>query len=168
MADRKILLNMVLGKFNGLKLDSFADRLVLQKRLYLLQLFGLDLGYRYNWYVHGPYCPTLTEEAFAVQQGLADIKKTSQSFELSEAAKDITEDYLQFEASLGESDIAKSLELAASIHFLKHIGFVPGGVTKSNIKKALETKGKEFSDEQFNQAWNALDNFGLIETKKRL
>lgn len=40
--------------------DTFDERLVCQKKIYLLQSLGTDLGYNYNWYVRGPYSPTLT------------------------------------------------------------------------------------------------------------
>jgi len=43
-----------------LSIESFADRLICQKKIYLLQVLGSDLGYKYNWYIHGPYSPTLT------------------------------------------------------------------------------------------------------------
>lgn len=44
----------------GISKDSFDDRLICQKKIYLLQSLGTDLGYTYNWYVRGPYAPTLT------------------------------------------------------------------------------------------------------------
>lgn len=40
--------------------DSFTNRLLSQKKIFLLQSLGVDLGYVYNWYVHGPYSPALT------------------------------------------------------------------------------------------------------------
>ena len=62
----RILLKLVLDNIGlgNLELDTFLKRLRLQKKIYLLQLTGLDSGYRYNWYLRGPYCPSLTEDAF--------------------------------------------------------------------------------------------------------
>lgn len=40
--------------------ENFDDRLICQKKIFLLQSLGTDLGYIYNWYVHGPYSPSLT------------------------------------------------------------------------------------------------------------
>ena len=40
--------------------ENFDDRLICQKKIYLLQSLGTDLGYTYNWYVRGPYSPSLT------------------------------------------------------------------------------------------------------------
>lgn len=44
----------------GVSKDAFDDRLICQKKIYLLQSLGTDLGYSYNWYVRGPYSPALT------------------------------------------------------------------------------------------------------------
>lgn len=48
----------------GIKKDTFDDRLICQKKLYLLQELGTDLGYTYNWYVRGPYSPALTNYVY--------------------------------------------------------------------------------------------------------
>lgn len=45
--------------------DSFDDRLISQKKIYLLQSLGTNLGYTYNWYVRGPYSPALTSYIYA-------------------------------------------------------------------------------------------------------
>lgn len=45
--------------------DSFDERLVCQKKIYLLQSLGTNLGYTYNWYVRGPYSPALTTYIYA-------------------------------------------------------------------------------------------------------
>jgi len=45
-------------------LDNFQDRLVIQKLVYLLELSGIDLGYRFSLYVRGPYSPDLTRDIY--------------------------------------------------------------------------------------------------------
>lgn len=49
-------------------IDSLDDRLRLQKAVYLGQLFDVDLGYRYSWYVKGPYSPSLTQDYFKLKE----------------------------------------------------------------------------------------------------
>lgn len=44
----------------GVSKDAFDDRLLTQKKVFLLQELGVNLGYAYNWYVRGPYSPDLT------------------------------------------------------------------------------------------------------------
>ena len=41
------------------KVDSFEDRLIMQKAVYLAQAGGVNLGYYYHWYLYGPYSPSL-------------------------------------------------------------------------------------------------------------
>ncbi len=40
--------------------DTLKERVILQKKVYLLQELGVDIGYSYNWYLKGPYSPGLT------------------------------------------------------------------------------------------------------------
>ena len=168
MIRRKILLDILLSDFGGIALDSFDKRLILQKRIYLLQLFGIDLRYRYNWYVRGPYCPSLTEEAFELDRRKDETEKLNSAYELTQEAKKRLREYRKFEKEMPSTDLPRFLELAASIHYLKHIGFLPGGVTKDNIKKKLLERGKgNFSDEQVNSAWDLLDKYELIRSKVR-
>ena len=46
------------------KKTDFSERLICQKKIYLLQELGTDLGYMYNWYVKGPYSPVLTNDIY--------------------------------------------------------------------------------------------------------
>ena len=44
--------------------ETFDERLITQKKIYLLQSLGTNLGYSYNWYVRGPYAPALTNYVY--------------------------------------------------------------------------------------------------------
>jgi hypothetical protein len=46
------------------------DRKRVQKAIYLGQRIGHDLGYRYNWYVMGPYSPALTQDYYQLAEVL--------------------------------------------------------------------------------------------------
>ncbi len=46
--------------------DDFDSRLVLQKTIYLLQAFDLNLGYQFNWYLRGPYSPDLAHATYSL------------------------------------------------------------------------------------------------------
>lgn len=56
--------NGIIFQKMGIDKDSFKDRLICQKKIYLLQSLGTDLGYMYNWYVRGPYSPPLTNYVY--------------------------------------------------------------------------------------------------------
>ena len=165
MTDSRLLLYMILKEFGGINLNDFDDRLTLQKRIYLLQRFGLDLDYRYNWYVRGPYCPQLTEDAYRAQSQTSDLRIQSNSFDLTEETKSVIVSYKQFEQQLHGPDLPLLLELSASIHYLLHVGFLPGGKSKENIQQALRDRGKQFSDDQFEKAWTALNSIGLTHRR---
>jgi len=55
-------------------IDGIDNRLRLQKAVYLGQLFGVDLGYRYSWYVKGPYSPPLTQDYYKLAESIADTR----------------------------------------------------------------------------------------------
>lgn len=63
------VLNLFLSELGEeFKIDSLDDRLRLQKAVYIGQLFDVDLGYRYSWYVKGPYSPQLTQDYFKLKE----------------------------------------------------------------------------------------------------
>lgn len=165
MIDTKLLLFMILQQLGGLRLLDFDDRLVLQKRIYLLQeAFGFPVDYGYSWYVRGPYSAQLTEEAFRTSER-SDIQEESKSVKLTDEALRIIERYQEFEKQFQGMPLPLSLELAASIHYLMHTGFLPGSKDKDNIASSLRQRGKDFTNQQFQAAWEALDKFGLLSKK---
>lgn len=52
----------------NVNMNSFKSRLELQKMIYLLQVNGINLGYKYNWYLHGPYCSDLAKVGFEYEE----------------------------------------------------------------------------------------------------
>ena len=55
MSPTRITLKLSLAKAGipEVTLDSFSQRLNVQKKVYLSQLMGYDLGYRFGWYLRG-------------------------------------------------------------------------------------------------------------------
>ncbi len=47
-----------------IKVNSFEDKLVLQKTICLLELMGVRIGYSFSLYIRGPYSPDLTEDIY--------------------------------------------------------------------------------------------------------
>lgn len=52
--------------------EEQKDRLFLQHLMYLFQRGGWDLGFRFRWYDHGPFCPRLSEVYYAIARVSAD------------------------------------------------------------------------------------------------
>jgi hypothetical protein len=51
-------------------INGFDQRKRLQKAVYMGQLSGVDLGYRYGWYIKGPYSTDLTRDYYALAQAI--------------------------------------------------------------------------------------------------
>jgi len=155
----------------GISLRDFNDRLKLQKTIYMTQVCGVDLGYRFSWYVHGPYSPDLTETAFGYKDRASYFEKVSTSYKITDASKKRLKNVkrlIEADAKQG-LDIPSWLELLASIHYLLHIAYLPGTsrTTLNNISERLRAYGKgKFNGNQVNAAWQALENVGLIEKSK--
>lgn len=56
-----MLENSKIHEFNS---DDFISRLRMQKYVYLARFFDIDLGYKYNLYLRGPYSPSLAEDYY--------------------------------------------------------------------------------------------------------
>jgi len=50
------------------KIDSFEDRLRLQKIVYIAKYFDIDLGYTFNEYLRGPYSPELANDYYKLNE----------------------------------------------------------------------------------------------------
>ena len=56
-------------------IESFEDRIIIQKSIFLLQLKELDFGYTYFFSLRGPYSTNLTEDMFAWWESLPEDDK---------------------------------------------------------------------------------------------
>lgn len=127
MEKQRILLKLILDKMDlgDLNLQSFQNRLKYQKKIYLLQLFGLDLGYRYNWHIHGPYCPSLTSDLFTLKEEVeVEKERDYENYKLKENFKRKTDQVKKLWRKKPDSvNDALWVELLASLHYLKHIAY---------------------------------------------
>src|SRR5205809_136660 len=64
-------------------IDTLDDRKRVQKAVYLGQRAGVDLGYRFGWYLLGPYSPALTRDYYSLAEGLASGDRSSQDKQLN-------------------------------------------------------------------------------------
>lgn len=94
--------------------DSFSNRKRLQKITYLLEKSGVDFGFEFSWYLHGPYSPSLTRVLYKEEQE----KERNMSI-----SKDEKKQILTIKQLLG-NDLKSSdtLELIASLHYLISLG----------------------------------------------
>jgi hypothetical protein len=104
-------------------ISSIDARKRFQKAIYLGQLSGIDLGYRYSWYVQGPYSTSLTKDYYALASAVAAGEQPPEDQKL----KPVIVDKLQTIRSLltiplgAQLDEPSWYELLASWHYLRQI-----------------------------------------------
>ncbi|MEI8698222.1 hypothetical protein [Mesorhizobium sp. ISC15] len=104
------------------------DRLRTQKAVYLGQLTGVDLGYRYNWYVHGPYSPSLTQDYYALDALSGESRaQANQTFLNAATIQKLAGALPLFQIPAGVNlQLHNWLELLCSWHYLRKIvGYAP-------------------------------------------
>ena len=101
-----------------LKRNTTKQRLILQKTIYLLEEYGMQLGYGFGWYKYGPYSQDLVQDAYSVLYAAENYYKTETSeWKFSPESEKIFGDFkTTFAGVLGDAEM---LELVASIHFIK-------------------------------------------------
>jgi uncharacterized protein YwgA len=135
-----------IGNFDPASFESdFNDRLILQKTVYLMEKFGLHIGYYFSWYLRGPYSPSLARDAYALAKTYSEIKPVRFA---NPAKENRFCEFLAFIKPFSSSE--RDLERIASIHFLckaypdtqsKEIYFkIKGKIPSITITEFEETK----------------------------
>lgn len=140
------------GNFN---LSDFSGRLKFQKTVHLLQSFGVDLGYYYNWYMRGPYCPDLTKDGFELKCVIDKIPKLAIEFadHKKQSHYDNFKDFIR-----NKKDDPKQLEIASSICFLHN----EEGLDKNTALNLTEGKRTEIEMSECKQIWDELERYGVV------
>jgi uncharacterized protein YwgA len=158
----RTVLSMV-SRYFDLKCSNIKERLKLQKLVYLLQSKGLNLGYAYNWYKHGPYSQTLADDAFTVLNADRDKYKITERWNFNNT----TEQKLKAIRTFLSPNIHnyRLLELVASIDFMDRI-WGESCECEQNIEKLKKRKnilidGKPAKDKEIKDAivlWKKFKN----------
>ncbi len=120
MTEELLALAVALKELKCLSVETLAERLLIQKKMYLLQESGTNFGFIYNWYLKGPYCPYLTEKAYDITQNY-NLKEFEQY-----TYKDVIAEKIEKINQMGKSEsfirskleVPDWYELLASIHYL--------------------------------------------------
>ncbi len=152
---RQAYLYSILAKHGGISTSTFDERLVLQKRVLLMSAAGIDLGYRFNWYLRCPYCPGLTRDAFTVT---AEPRKP-QKVELPPI---VDQRISELERTLGGSwSSPDQLELLTSVYYLQRTMQTLN--SKLLFKRIKAFKQDRFSERQVEEAIATLKSLGVLE-----
>lgn len=148
--------------FQKFRIQTFEDRLIMQKAVYLAQTAGVNLGYYYHWYLYGPYSPSLTRDGFAIAMDISAGLDESKGWRLDDESSKRIE---RIQCLFGEkcsSKLARKLELLASVHFLvdrKQVSRVDTG----QITATLRRFNKDFSEEDVEDALEELKSYDLLQ-----
>ena len=139
------------------EMETFDDRLILQKTVYLLQAFGVYLGYRFSWYLYGPYSPELASDGYDLIPNYDEIEPVDFS---SEEAEERFRLFLEF---LGDEDRNPTwLEALASVHSLCKL--YPER-SKDEILDQVARKAPYFDHQLADQAWDYLRSQGMLSAQ---
>lgn len=160
---------VIMNNLGGFKIDSLEDRVFLQKAIYLFQVIEntIDLRFRFNWYLRGPYSKSLTQCAYEIE-GNEQVKEMAKELQLRPAAKRATDalNVLNGKKPGIINPNSKWLELLSSIHYLIHISKPKDNLTPEEVKELLSEYGKaQFNIEEIKLAWDRLSELGLIKNK---
>ena len=135
-------------------MSEFDSRLKLQKMVYLLQAFGVYLGYDFSWYLRGPYCTVLAANGFSLKDVYAKIPPRDIKFDDKKSQKTF-EKFLKFVKDKSVDE----LEIAASLHYLNQTCKIPDGQAKSDV----ENKQPRFTKAQVDSVWEEMEKCQLIK-----
>lgn len=134
--------------------STFGERKRIQKLIYIAQEFGVDLGFNFTWYIHGPYSPDLIKSIFDVMERNSQVENIDlapdEVSKLSEIRDFLKEDIQSTE----------TLELIGSLLYLRIAGR-KFNASKAEIMSVLKEKKPQFSDDKIEHCWNKLDSVNM-------
>ena len=107
---------IIFQKLN-ISIDSFDERIISQKKIYLLQQLGTDLGYIYNWYLKGPYSPSLTSYLYNKLEILSETDFSSYSL-AQKPRENVDKVNLLGRCKMTELSLSSWYELLASLMYI--------------------------------------------------
>lgn len=138
----------------GIKKDTFDDRLLSQKKIFLLQELGIDIGYSYNWYIRGPYSPDLTTYIFNNLDILNEQDLSQYHF------SDSVQEKIDIVNSLENSKPA-SLSIPSWYELLASVVYIQRNWKTDNVFQSLVQHKPQYTQEVYDFALSTLKELGL-------
>lgn len=139
--------------------ERFEARLILQKTIYLMQAFGLNIGYSYSWYLRGPYSVGLTKDAYELTN---KFDRAPLARFVADKDEEKFRKFLIFLSDKKNND--RWLETTASIHFLSTA--LPTR-TREGIYLEVARKVHSLSKKEFDKSWEWLTEHRLLRHMRR-
>ena len=125
MEKKLILLKLFLDEMEvRSEVDEFDKRKTIQKAVYLGQLTGVDLSYRFGWYLKGPYSPSLAEDYYHLADELEIDSEGYKEYQLQKSLQDKLKKIRSLLEKPENCNLEKVdwLELVASYDYLRRVG----------------------------------------------
>ena len=101
-----------------LNVSTKRDRIAMQKAIYLAQTRGADLGYRFSWYINGPYASALANTYYLLDEDCTPYE----GFSADEAFKQQLAPVKNLIAAKPpEANLADWLEAVGSLDFMVRV-----------------------------------------------
>lgn len=139
-------------------MEKFDDKLQVQKIIYLLQEYGVNLGYNYEWYIRGPYCKQVSADAHVV----LDTDVMPQPPEQVNLKADKIKEFNKILSS--HFNDTTWLEIAASIVYLKKQHYAQDSLDDiiGYLIEDLSYGYKNFDESVVRQVINELNNLNFL------
>ena len=139
-------------------LSTFAERVRVQKMVYMLKQFGADLGFGFTWYLRGPYSPSLTKTLFN-----PTVEDPQPLRQLNTNELKVANEMRNFLGSDFYS--AERMELMASLVYLIKHGPENDLQTKAKIIRFLREEKPQYSLEEIEQVWQRISAAGIWDSE---
>ena len=150
-----VCLGLALRRLGRFDMSCHAGRLAFQKSVYLLQAFGVYIGYGFSWYIRGPYSARLARHGFALQRIYAQIPIAGSFSDRPTRAR--FGRFLDFMAD--KKDDPARLEALASAHFVSRLH---GDLGDRRIAERVLRRQPYLGMEMCRQSLGELRSEGLV------
>lgn len=144
--------------------ETLDERIVCQKKIYLLQEKGIDLGYTFGWYTRGPYSESLAKYIGDNFQVLIES-----NFELK-LKNDVVDKIVSINKIVdkkGDTELSDTLwyELICSLLYIERNkeSWNISAVDQREIFKVLRDQKPNFTELQCDSAWKVLREEGYMQ-----
>lgn len=136
-------------------IDTMSDRKTIQKAVYLAQRKGADLGYRFGWYIKGPYSSSLADAYYRLNKNKVpepSLELSDESLKMLDPIRSILEPPKDVPLEQPEW-----MELLASLDYLEKVS----GKNPTEARKSLKELKPALADYEA-QARTALEKAQLF------
>lgn len=146
---------VIVKDIGGMDLKTYDGRISLQRVVYLLQAFGLGLGYRYMWMLSGPISLKLMEDAFHILVAVERLPLIPIKFEDGDDDRRYGDLKGFLAGKVGDLD---ALDMAVSICYLRN----EVGVGKDEVLRLTCGKKSRYAEAACQDMWDELETCGAV------